>query len=88
MTYKRPGDEYIAAANQHIKEKRYWLTKLSGNPVKTRFPYDPKKDSAQTEWDRVKFKVEADLSEKMGFACPDYFTRVFKKNHGNHPGKV
>ena len=33
-------DELEIAANQHLKEKNYWINKLSGNPGKVNFSYD------------------------------------------------
>ena len=34
------SDRLAIAANQQAKEREYWLNKLSGNPVKSHFPYD------------------------------------------------
>ena len=37
---RKYSDKLAVAANQNIEERDYWLEKLSGNPVKTHFPYD------------------------------------------------
>jgi len=40
MENKRISVKKQAAANQNIKERDFWLDKLSGEPVKSSFPYD------------------------------------------------
>lgn len=47
--------ESAAAASQNIKERDYWLNKLSGEMVKSNFPYDYQKNgSAQRSIDSLK----------------------------------
>jgi amino acid adenylation domain-containing protein len=40
MEIKRDFSQVQIAANQNIKERDYWLKKLSGEQVRTAFPYD------------------------------------------------
>jgi amino acid adenylation domain-containing protein/FkbM family methyltransferase len=40
MERKKIASEVALAANQSLKEKRYWLKQLSGELVKSTFPYD------------------------------------------------
>jgi amino acid adenylation domain-containing protein len=40
MRNKRFSDEAAVAAHQNVKEKEYWLERLSGDFVKSNFPYD------------------------------------------------
>ncbi len=40
MENKRISVDKQAAANRNIKERDFWLNKLSGEPVKSGFPYD------------------------------------------------
>ncbi|NIM18093.1 MAG: AMP-binding protein, partial [Candidatus Aminicenantes bacterium] len=39
------GDKLAIAADQHVKERDYWLEELSGDLVKTTFPYDFKESA-------------------------------------------
>ncbi|MCP5101770.1 MAG: hypothetical protein GY950_00240 [bacterium] len=43
MDIKSSSDKLALAAEENIKEREYWLNKLSGDPVKSSFPYDYKK---------------------------------------------
>nr|NIM17869.1 amino acid adenylation domain-containing protein [Candidatus Aminicenantes bacterium]NIM84481.1 amino acid adenylation domain-containing protein [Candidatus Aminicenantes bacterium]NIN24002.1 amino acid adenylation domain-containing protein [Candidatus Aminicenantes bacterium]NIN47716.1 amino acid adenylation domain-containing protein [Candidatus Aminicenantes bacterium]NIN90646.1 amino acid adenylation domain-containing protein [Candidatus Aminicenantes bacterium] len=57
-----------AAANQNIKEKNYWLKKLSGNPVKTSLLYDFKKaQGAEVEvsMGTLEFQLTGELFSKL-----------------------
>lgn len=62
------------AASQNIKEKDYWLEKLSGELVKRFFPYDHKiTDSAERRLDTVSFGFDDELSAKKHHStncCP------------------
>jgi amino acid adenylation domain-containing protein len=40
MNERNYSEQFTIAAGQHIKEKEYWLAKLSAVPLKTVFPYD------------------------------------------------
>ena len=54
------------AASQHIREREYWLEKLSGDLDKTRMPYDhPKSACAVYEFDKVGFCFEDELYSKL-----------------------
>jgi hypothetical protein len=46
------------AASQYGKERDYWLNKLSGDPVKTRFPYDWGNTGYQLEASHISLKGE------------------------------
>jgi hypothetical protein len=59
-------DRLEIAAGQNLKEKEYWVTKLSGNPVKSIFPYDRKnKDKSKPNSDSVPFNITGDLFSKL-----------------------
>ncbi|MCP5047210.1 MAG: amino acid adenylation domain-containing protein [bacterium] len=54
-------------ASQMVKEKEYWLTKLSGELLKTGFPYDHSGEAEETP-DPVRtitFKIAGELFERM-----------------------
>lgn len=58
------------AANQHLKEKDYWLHKLSGDLVKSCFPYDFKKfgqrkTGPQSRFNTLKFLLTGELFSKL-----------------------
>jgi tyrocidine synthetase-3 len=52
------------AANQKIKEKAYWLNRLSGQPVKSSFPYDHDHESGSVPY-RLE-TLEFSLSQSQG----------------------
>lgn len=66
--YERGYPENLwVEANQKIKERDYWLSKLSGDLVKSSFPYDFKKPTHtpgvhEFETDSLKFRFPGDLS--------------------------
>jgi amino acid adenylation domain-containing protein/thioester reductase-like protein len=62
---KRDLDELAIAANQKIKERDFWLKKLSGVPGKTFFPYDYKKRMLEPGFDSLKFKFPAEIFTKL-----------------------
>ncbi|MCP4229177.1 MAG: hypothetical protein GY771_03395, partial [bacterium] len=41
------SDKLIIAANKKVKEKKYWLDKLAGEPVRSVFPPDFSKDKKE-----------------------------------------
>ena len=43
------SDRLALAAAQNIKERTYWLSRLSGDLVKAAFPYDYKKEEHQQQ---------------------------------------
>jgi len=54
------------AANQNVDERDYWLNKLSGDFVKSRFPYDyNKKNENPGVMDEMTFEFSIDISEKL-----------------------
>ncbi|MGD2090547.1 MAG: AMP-binding protein, partial [Candidatus Aminicenantes bacterium] len=58
-------DELVIAANQNVKEKVYWLNQLSGDLVKTTFPYDYDGKRTQRRMEAVKFSFPANLYERL-----------------------
>jgi len=69
MFDKNYSDQLTIAAGEKVKERQYWLNKLSGEIVKTSFPYDyKKKDIISTDKraiDEVKFEVTRELYSKL-----------------------
>lgn len=66
MRFTNHSEEQVVAAHQSVKEKNYWLDILSGNPVKSYFPYDYKKTNVceqqcQYRPDTVSFQFEGEL---------------------------
>jgi amino acid adenylation domain-containing protein len=62
------SDKIALAANQKIKERDYWLKRLSGDFVKSNFPYDFKSSediNTAKEMDEVRFECPGDLFEKL-----------------------
>ncbi len=55
----------LMAAHQNIKEKEYWWKQLSGEPVKSFFPYDHKKPASQRQIDEVKFRFSRELNSRL-----------------------
>jgi surfactin family lipopeptide synthetase A len=58
-----------AIAHEFTKERDYWLNKLSGEPVKSSFPYNSKKRAANQGGANtpgtVKFKLKGELFSKL-----------------------
>ena len=66
MANKKTLDQLSVAASQRVKEKEYWLQKLSGFPQKSRFPSDyNKKNAAQYRLDAVSFELSPQLSTAL-----------------------
>jgi amino acid adenylation domain-containing protein/FkbM family methyltransferase len=60
--------DVAAAASQFTKEKEYWVKKLSGDPVKSTFPYDfaqSVKTSGRMEREAVKIRFPNELFSKL-----------------------
>ena len=56
----------VVAASQHIKEGEYWLNKLSGELVKSSFPYDHKKIGTNKDiYNSVQFDFSGDIYTKL-----------------------
>ena len=60
------GDAAIAAS-QSTKEREYWLKKLSGEPLKSYFPYDNYKELANEmgDKDRVEVRFNGELFSRL-----------------------
>jgi amino acid adenylation domain-containing protein len=60
------SDEAYIAANQNIKERDYWLNQLSGDFVKSNFPFDFRRDTRdKPEIETVKFEWSGELFEGL-----------------------
>ncbi|MCP5049504.1 MAG: hypothetical protein GY940_20200, partial [bacterium] len=63
---KKDLDKLAIAAGQKVKEKEYWLKKLSGDPPKSVFPYDHKKEgNREAAWNSVGFAWEGELVSRL-----------------------
>ncbi len=65
---KRNFDKLAIAAEQNIKERDYWLEKLSGSLVKSSFPYDHpsrQKDGDEPRLGAVGFNLDGELSAQL-----------------------
>ncbi len=49
MELRQPLEALTVAANQNIKERDYWLTRLSGDLVASHFPYDQNREDRDME---------------------------------------
>ena len=72
MEIENHSKRHEIAAGQNIKERDYWLEKLSGELVKTVFPYDrnkPGSDSGDSGTERsmekIMFKIEGELYSSL-----------------------
>ena len=52
-------------AGQFNKEKNYLLNKLSGELVKTGFPYDFKNKTSESRWESCSFQFKGDICTKL-----------------------
>ena len=60
------SEEHVVAAYQNVKEKNYWWNRLSGNLVKTHFPYDYRKtDAYEYNFGAVKFRIGHELFSRL-----------------------
>ncbi len=56
----------IIVGNQYAKEKEYWLDKLSGELIKTSFPFDYKKnDKNEFNVERIEFELSDQIYKKL-----------------------
>jgi len=53
------------AANQRLDERDYWVNKLSGDIVKSSFPYDSKKRAGDYKKDSIQFEFSKELFSKL-----------------------
>lgn len=63
MNKRRYADKLALAAGQKKREQDYWLTKLSGEPVKTGFPYDTRIEGG--ERDTIETRFPAAVSRRL-----------------------
>ena len=80
MKRMKISEKLVAAANQNIRERDFWLNKLAGDLEKTGFPIDIKKKGAFKE----------DIAS-MPFTIPgELFSQLKKVSKGKtikeHPG--
>jgi amino acid adenylation domain-containing protein len=60
------SEEQAVVAYQNVKEKNYWSNRLSGNLVKTHFPYDYRKtDAYEHNFGAVKFRIVSELFSRL-----------------------
>ena len=57
--------KFSVAAHQSIKEREYWLNKLSGELTKTAFPHDYRKKSGECRLETFQFQWTGDLFLKL-----------------------
>ncbi len=70
--------ELMLIANQYGKEKEYWLNKLSGELLKTSFPYDYKKTRYdQPEINKVSFQLSGELYSKLMWLSNESYHRLY-----------
>ncbi len=68
MSIRKYSYQVAVAANQNIKERDYWLKKLSGNLVKTSIPYDFMRfrgTSDEIQMAALKFELSGELYSKL-----------------------
>ena len=71
MEIKISRDKLVLAAGQSVKERKYWLNKLTGELVKSHFPYDYRKkqleknNAPMESVKSVKFRFPGPLYAKM-----------------------
>ena len=58
-------ENLLIAARQKVKERDYWLDKLSGNPVISNFFYDNKMDGNKKNRETIDFKLQGDVFLKL-----------------------
>ena len=57
MKNRNLSGEVTIAAGQYSKERDYWLEQLSGELVKSCFPYDHKRNTSSPELAKVEFEI-------------------------------
>jgi len=71
MKVQESLDKLAIIANQKLKEREYWINKLSGEPVKSTFPYDGEEkgasriDEKKTDVDTIKTRFQAHLFQRL-----------------------
>jgi bacitracin synthase 3 len=65
MLEENISQNVLIAAGQNLKEREYWLNKLSGELVKNHFPYDCKKNGDELKRNTVKIKLPDVLFDRI-----------------------
>jgi len=65
MTGREFTGKMALAASRYGKERDYWLDKLSGEPIKTSFPYDNELTPKEYRLETVNLHLDDSLSEKL-----------------------
>ncbi|MCP4147220.1 MAG: hypothetical protein GY757_05670, partial [bacterium] len=65
MTDINTSGEIAAAASQNVKERDYWLQKLSGEPEKTCFPYDTIQNLDEFQMENESLRFPPEVVEKF-----------------------
>ncbi|MGE5339900.1 MAG: amino acid adenylation domain-containing protein [Candidatus Omnitrophota bacterium] len=63
--YTATSDKLRIAAGQKIKEKEYWLDKLSGNPPQSNFVFPLYSPNAESSTNEVRFTLDNDIYEGL-----------------------
>jgi|GEM_PF-2000811 len=72
------SSDMAAAATQAVRERKYWLKQLSGNPEKTCFPYDyDKPNLGGRKMDTVTFRLPDKLYLKLIWISNESDFRLF-----------
>lgn len=62
----RNQGKIIIAANQNVKERKFWIEKMSGDPVKSCFPYDfPKTFTGKPSFSEVDIRFDGIFSQQL-----------------------
>jgi tyrocidine synthetase-3 len=65
MKNRRYSERLVIVANQNIKERDYWLNKLSGDLVKSSFPYDRPEKVGEFPIDTLEFRLPDELYQQL-----------------------
>ncbi|MCP4156010.1 MAG: AMP-binding protein, partial [bacterium] len=71
MNFKEVSAKQAAAANQNTKERDYWHKKLSGEPTRTRLPYDYRKRYQDplfpvvARYEKLDLQLPEELAQKL-----------------------
>lgn len=66
MDNKKKSQELIIAASQAVKERKYWLDRMSGDLVKTGFPYDsPDKVGKEEKYRQWSFEFSDSVNTQL-----------------------
>lgn len=65
MKDKSYSDQLMLAATQKVGQRKYWMDNLSGELIKSHFPYDQNITSNDIHWERMEFRLGQLLCEKL-----------------------